>query len=93
MTRLLTKEELLEMGYDKDFEGKLEIAKAQLEIDTQTLQKVQDAHEKEIGAVGTHILKIIDREEHINSDTIRELRLFGQSLKARYQKPPQIETK
>ena len=59
-----------------------------LDIDTQTLQKVYAAHEKEIEAVGTHILKIIDREEHINSDTIRELRLFGQSLKAKYQKPP-----
>ena len=107
--RLLTKEELLEMGYDRNFEDKLEIAKAQLaiddaecqkrvnrmfartlDIDTQTLQKVYDAHEKEIEAVGTHILKIIDREEHINSDTIRELRLFGQSLTAKYQKPPKL---
>ena len=51
-----------------------DIAKAQL-------VKGEARHKQEIGAIGHHILEILDRREYVGSDTIRELRFYGQALK------------
>ena len=58
-SRLLTDEELLEMGYDKDFEGKLAIAKAQLSKDTEheqaEIKKLKDIHAIELQMLGEEL--------------------------------------